>query len=348
MKAVRYAEPEHWQLADLPDPEPGPGEVRIRVRATGVCGTDVHLHHGEFGHVYPLVPGHEVVGEVDVAGASVPGIGAGDSSGNGLAAGDLVAVDNMVSCGTCAMCRQARPAFCASLRAMGVFEDGGFAEYLVVPAVNCHPAGDLGPDVAVLAEPTACALHGIDVLAPRPGCDALIFGAGPTGLILAQLLRAAGAARVTVAAPTAAKLELAAGWGAETVLASRAAPEQTAQQLRGLAPDGFDVVIDATGVPAVLEQCPPLTAVGGTVLVYGVTPEQAVWPVSPYDVFRRELTIKGSFSQAFSFDRALRMLRAGRVETDGMITHRFGLAGYGDALAAVAGDTSCLKAIIEP
>jgi D-arabinitol dehydrogenase (NADP+) len=153
---------------------------------------------------------------------------------------------------------------------------------------------------------------------------------------------------VTVAAPTAAKLELAAGWGAETVLASRATPGHTAEQLRERAPDGFDVVIDATGVPAVLEQCPALTAIGGTVLVYGVTPEQAVWPVSPYDVFRRELTIKGSFSQAFSFDRALRMLRAGRVKTDGMITHRFGLAGYGDALAAVASDPSCLKAIIEP
>ena len=338
MKAVRYAEPEHWELTDLPDPEPGPGEVRIRVRATGVCGTDVHLHHGEFGHVYPLVPGHEVIGEVDQAG---PGA-------EGLESGALVAVDNMVSCGTCAMCRQARPAFCVSLRAMGVFEDGGFAEYLNVPAVNCHPADDLGPDVAVLAEPTACALHGIDILAPKPGSDALIFGAGPTGLILAQLLSAAGAARVTVAAPTAAKLELAAGWGAETVQASRTAPEETARQLREKAPDGFDVVIDATGVPAVLAQCPPLTAIGGTILVYGVTPEQAVWPVSPYDVFRRELTIRGSFSQAFSFDRALRMLRAGRVRTDGMITHRFGLAGYGDALAAVSGDRSCLKAIIEP
>jgi D-arabinitol dehydrogenase (NADP+) len=339
VKAVRYAEPEHWELADLPDPEPGPGEVRIRVRATGVCGTDVHLHHGEFGHVYPLVPGHEVLGEVDR-------LGEGDAGG--LTTGQLVAVDNMVSCGTCAMCRQARPAFCASLRAMGVFEDGGFAEYLNVPAVNCHPADDLGPDVAVLAEPTACALHGIDILAPRPGTDALIFGSGPTGLILSQLLMAAGAARVTVAAPTAAKLELAAGWGAETVLASRATPGHTAELLRERAPDGFDVVIDATGVPAVLEQCPALTAIGGTVLVYGVTPEQAVWPVSPYDVFRRELTIKGSFSQAFSFDRALRMLRAGRVKTDGMITHRFGLAGYGDALAAVASDPSCLKAIIEP
>ena len=343
MKAVRYQQPERWQLCDLPEPVPGAGEVRVRVRATGVCGTDVHLHHGEFGHVYPLVPGHEVVGEVDQAGPGADGGAAG-----GLSAGDLVAVDNMVSCGTCAMCRQARPAFCAALRAMGVFEDGGFAEYLVVPVVNCHPAGDLGPDVAVLAEPTACALHGIDVLAPRAGCDALVFGAGPTGLILAQLLASAGAARVTVAAPTAAKLDLAAGWGAATVLASRAAPEHTAQQLRDLAPDGFDVVVDATGVPAVLAQCLPLTAVGGTVLVYGVTPEQAVWPVSPYDVFRRELTIKGSFSQAYSFDRALRMLRAGRVQTTGMITHRFGLAGYGDALAAVAGDSGCLKAVVEP
>jgi D-arabinitol dehydrogenase (NADP+) len=338
MKAVRYEEPERWRLADLPDPEPGRGEVRLRVRATGVCGTDVHLHHGEFGPVYPLVPGHEVVGEIDRAG---PGA-------DGVTAGDLVAVDNMVSCGTCPMCRRARPAFCRSLRAMGVFEAGGFAEFLVVPAVNCHPAGDLGLDTAVLAEPTACALHGIDVLAPRPGCDALVFGAGPTGLILAQLLAAAGAARVTVAAPTAAKLALAAGWGAGTVLAERATPEHTAERLRDLAPDGFDVVVDATGAPAVLAQCLPLTAVGGTVLVYGVTPERAVWPVSPYDVFRRELTIKGSFSQAYSFDRALRMLRTGRVRTDGMITHRFGLDGYGEALAAVAGDSGCLKAVVEP
>lgn len=218
----------------------------------------------------------------------------------------------------------------------------------MVPAVNCHPVGDLGLDTAVPAEPTACAMHGIDVLAPRPGCDALVFGAGPTGLILAQLLAGAGAARVTVAAPTAFKLELAAAFGAETVLAEREAPERTAARLRDLAPDGFDVVVDATGVPGVLAQCLPLTAIGGTVLVYGVTPENAVWPVSPYDVFRRELTIKGSFSQAYSFDRALRVLRAGRVRTTGMITHRFGLAGDGDAIAAVAGDPSCLKAIVEP
>ena len=79
-----------------------------------------------------------------------------------------------------------------------------------------------------------------------------------------------------------------------------------------------------------------------------MTPETASLAVSPYDVFRRELTIKGSFSQAFSFDRAMTLLRGGRVETDGMVTHQFGLAGYGAALAAVAGDTSCLKAIIEP
>jgi D-arabinitol dehydrogenase (NADP+) len=338
VKAVYYTAPRQWRLADLPDPQPGPGEVRLRVRATGVCGTDVHLHEGEFGPVYPLVPGHEVTGEIDTVGPEVTGV----------RPGELVALDNMISCGACPMCRRARPAFCRSLRAMGVFEAGGFAEYLTVPAANCHPAGDLGLETAVLAEPTACAMHGIDVLAPPPGCDALVFGAGPTGLIMAQLLAGAGAARVTVAAPTAFKLALAAAAGAQTVLADRAAPDRTARRLRELAPDGFDVIVDATGVPDVLAQCLPLAAVGGTVLVYGVTAENAVWPVSPYDVFRRELTIKGSFSQAFSFDRALRVLRAGRVRTEGMVTHRFGLDRYGDAIAAVAGDSGCLKAIIEP
>jgi D-arabinitol dehydrogenase (NADP+) len=338
VKAVYYDKPRDWRLADLPDPQPGPGEVRLRVRAAGVCGTDLHLHDGEFGHVYPLVPGHEIVGEVDLLG---PGV-------TGPAPGALVALDNMISCGGCALCRRAMPAHCTSLRAMGVFEAGGFAEYLVAPAANCHPAGDLGLDLAVLAEPTACAMHGLDVLAMRPGSDVLIFGAGPTGLLLTQLLLHAGAARVTVAAPTRFKLALAAGYGAGTVAIDRAAPEATRAALRKVAPDGFDVVVDATGAVEVLAMCVPLTAIGGTVLAYGVTAEDARLPISPYDVFRREITIKGSFSQAYSFDRALRALRSGRLDPAGIITHRFGLDDYGAALAAVRSDRSCLKAVLRP
>ncbi len=338
MKAVVYDEPRRFSVTDVPEPHAGPGEVRLRVLVAGVCGTDAHLHDGQFDPVYPLTPGHEIVGEVDEVGDGV----------TSLRAGQRVVLDNMQSCGTCSSCRRARPAFCRELVAQGVNAPGGFAQYIVAPAGKCHPADDLEPDVAVLTEPTACVMHGLDVLGLQPGSDVLVFGAGPTGLLLAQLLRHAGANRVTVAAPTAAKLEIAARHGAdETVLMDRERPAAATERLRELAPEGFDVVIDATGAVAVLEQCVPLTRDGGTVFVYGMADEADRLTVSPYEVFRRELVIKGSFSQAYSFDRALQALRTGRVSTDGIITHRFDLDEYADALAAVH-DRRCVKAVVRP
>jgi D-arabinitol dehydrogenase (NADP+) len=105
------------------------------------------------------------------------------------------------------------------------------------------------------------------------------------------------------------------------------------------------VVIDATGALAVLAETVALTRTGGTVFVYGMTAESASWAVPPYEIFRRELTIRSSFAQQFSFDRALASLRSGRVDTTGMVTHRFSLDQYADALAAVA-DSACVKAVM--
>jgi D-arabinitol dehydrogenase (NADP+) len=124
-------------------------------------------------------------------------------------------------------------------------------------------------------------------------------------------------------------------------------PEAAVARLRELAPEGFDVVIDATGAVGVLEICLPLTRDGGTVFVYGMTDENDRLTVSPYEVFRRELVIKGSFSQAYSFDRALQALRTGRVATEGIVTHTFALDDYADALAAL-GDRNCIKAVVRP
>ena len=338
MKAIVYDAPERWRHTDVPDPVPAAGEVTLRVVAAGVCGTDVHLHAGEFGPVYPLTPGHEIAGVVAEVGAGV----------TTLAPGELVALDNMIACGVCAQCRRARPQFCGDMRALGVTDPGGFAEFVVCAAGKCHGAGDLDPEVAAFAEPVACVVHGLDVLQLRPGSDVLVVGTGPTGLILAQLLRGAGASRVTVAGRTPFKLELAAAYGADEIVAMATADEQPAAAARKLAPDGFDVVIDATGSVDVLAGCASLLGIGGTLFVYGMAPEAARLAISPYDVFRRELTIKGSFSQAFSFDRALALLRAGRVSTSGMVTHRFGLRDYGAAIEAVAGDSSCLKALMQP
>jgi len=337
MKAIAYDRPGSFSLAEIPTPTPGPTDVLLKVIVAGVCGTDLHLHEGEFGPTYPLIPGHEIVGEVVERGPDV----------TGLDIGDRVTFDNTAACGHCDECRRARPAFCRHLVAQGVNAPGGFAEFVVASANRCFVVNDLDPEVAVFAEPVACVVHGLDVLHVEPGADVLLFGAGPTGLLLAQLLRTSGAGRVTIAAPTAAKLDVAAGHGVdETVLIERGADLST-ELLGRTGGVGFDVVIDATGAVPVLRHAIALTRTGGTVFVYGMAGETAELPILPYEVFRRELTIKGSFAQQFAFDRALGALRSGRIDTSGLITHRFTLEQYAEALDAVA-DSGCIKAVIRP
>jgi len=338
MKAIVYDQPGNFALTEIPTPTPGPDDVLIKVVVAGVCGTDLHLHDGEFGPTYPLVPGHEVCGEVVELGSQV----------TSLTVGDLVTFDNTNSCGHCAECRRARPGYCTTLLAQGVNAPGGFAEYVLASADRCFIVNDLDPEVAVFAEPTACVVHGLDVLAMSPGARVLLIGAGPTGLVLTQLLRASGAGYLVVAAPTQTKLDLALARGADRVVKiDRAHPSPAYSELADAAGDGFDYVIDATGAVSVLSETLALLRVGGTVFVYGMAAESAEWGIAPYDVFRRELTIKGSFAQQYSFDRALLALRNGRVNTDGMVTHRFGLDHYAEALAAVA-SSDCIKAVIRP
>ena len=327
-------------MRDVPAPEPGPGEVRLLVEMAGMCGTDLHIHDGGFFSSYPLTPGHEIVGHVDLLGDSV----------EHLSPGQLVAADNTVLCGHCSSCRRDEPLFCRNFYSLGVNGPGAFADFVIVHAEKCFAADDLSQTAAVMTEPTACAIHGMDVLDLRPGSDVLVFGAGPTGLVLAQLLVHGGAARVTVAAPTEFKLALARQYGVDaTVQIDRSDPQASLGALRDKAPDGYDVVVEATGATTVGELCLPLTHDGGTVLVYGMAEEKAVLPFHPYEVFRRELTVKGSFAQTHCFEHTpLAVLRSGHVRTEGIVTHEFHLENYESALSALANDPSCMKAAIVP
>lgn len=338
MKAIVYDKPGSFSLAEVPQPAPGVDDVLIKVLVAGVCGTDLHLHDGEFGPTYPLTPGHEIAGEVVELGSSV----------TTLKVGDLVTFDNTGSCGHCEECRRAKPEYCTTILAQGVNAPGGFAEYVIASANRCFVVNDLDPEIAVFAEPTACVVHGLDKLELAPGSKVLLIGAGPTGLVLTQLLRATGAGYLVVAAPSQHKLDIALERGADLIVKiDRADPTAAYARLKEVAGTGFDYVIDATGVVNVLDEALALLRVGGTVFVYGMTAESAEWTIAPYDVFRRELTIKGSFAQQFSFDRALLALRGGRVDTTGMVTHRFGLDQYAEALEAVA-SSECIKAVIRP
>ena len=163
----------------------------------GVCGTDLHIHNGDFNAAFPLIPGHELVGTVESIGSGVTRVKVGEQ----------VSVNPNVNCGLCDYCLGGNPIRCTALQGLGSNFPGFFADYVVVPERLVFSTEGLPIDTAVFTEPAACATHGLERLKIWPGSSALVFGAGPTGLLLAQLIKSGGAASVTVAAPTQFKLD---------------------------------------------------------------------------------------------------------------------------------------------
>jgi D-arabinitol dehydrogenase (NADP+) len=341
MKAVQYEAPKTWSVTDVPTPAAAPGQVRIQVRQVGVCGTDLHIHEGEFGAMFPLIPGHELVGVVDQLGDGV----------TRFRVGEQVTVNPNVYCAQCPYCLAGRLGQCEDMKGFGTNYPGFFAEYAIADHTLVFSTEGLPVETAVFSEPTSCAMHGLESLQMRPGGSALVLGAGPTGLLLAQLIASGGASSVTVAGPSQFKLDTAARLGVDrTVLITRDDQEANIAALTAASPhgDGYDAVVEATGSPSVGDICVPLTRRGGTVLVYGVTRDDDVVRFRPFDVFRREITIKGSFAEMTSFGAAIDALRGGRVRTDGIVTHRFSLDEYGQALDTLRNDPSAHKVVMVP
>lgn len=320
MKAVVVDRPGSVRVVERSVPSPAPGEVCIRVRACGICGTDVHVLHGQFPARYPIVPGHELGGEVVAVGAGV----------DGLKPGDRVAVDPNVSCGQCDMCRQGHPHFCRVFSGMGTMFDGGFAEYTCCPArLVWRIPDELSFEQAAFAEPLSCCIHGIDRLSPPAGSSALVIGGGAIGLLMSQLLLASGASTVVVVEPREERRRKAAELGARVVGDLDAAAEVT----RALgSPDGAHVVVECVGKANTVAGSIRYAARGAKVLWFGVAPPDMTVPVSPETIFRRELTIMGSFVNPNTFGRALSMLAAGRVEIDPLVSGRYSLEEASQAL----------------
>ncbi|MBW9110469.1 zinc-dependent alcohol dehydrogenase family protein [Microbacterium trichothecenolyticum] len=336
MKAVLYSGPGRFEIRELESARLEARDVRIRVELAGLCGTDLHVHDGEFGATFPLVPGHEVVGTIIEAGPQAT-----------IQLGTRVAIEVGTYCGTCRKCTTGRAAYCENLTAIGIQTHGGFAEEIVVPEWQCHPLDTMRLEHAAFIEPTACALHGLERMQLPAGASLLVIGAGPTGQLLALLAKRNGAASVTIAAPTSSKLDLARELGAdETVLIDRADPAAAIDDLLARKPDGFDGVIEASGSPVMLELAMRAVGIGGTVLVYGMAREADVARLSPYDIFARQLTIRGSYAQYLEFGKAIAYLKSGGLPVHRLITHRFALDQFSEALDALA-SSDCIKAIIQ-
>ncbi len=289
-----------------------------------MCGTDVHIAEGEFPPTpYPIVPGHEFAGEVVSVGDGV----------DDIAVGMQVAVDPSLFCGHCDYCRVQRGNLCRNWNAIGDTVDGAFAELVKAPARNAYelPEGT-SARTGALVEPLACAVHGARRLELGTGDSVLITGAGTMGLLLLQLLRHGGAADVTVVDRNERRLELARSLGA-------AAVDTEVGQAASAHRDGFDCVVDATGVPAVVQQGLDAVRRGGKLMVFGVAPEAARVEVSPFRIYNDEITLIGSMAVLYTFVQAIELLRAGTVQTEPLLTHTFPLDRFEDALAAMrAGD----------
>ncbi|MFI5782092.1 zinc-dependent alcohol dehydrogenase family protein [Nocardia sp. NPDC051570] len=315
MRALVIEKPGRFSVESVPDPTPGPTEAVVRVGAVGICGTDAHIVNGEFPPTpYPIVPGHEFAGEVVAVG--------GDAAG--VRVGDMVAVDPSLFCGRCHYCAIGRGNLCENWGAIGDTVDGAMAEYVAVPAANCHRLpGHLSAAHGALIEPLSCAVHGFDVLPRQLGSHYLIYGAGTMGLLMLQLATAAGAASVSVIDVNAGRLEVSRTLGADA--ASTSADELDR-------PEGWEIVIDCTGAIAAIEDGLARVRRGGTFQQFGVAAGDARAAVSPFRIYNDEITIVGSMAVLHSFGRAVDLLCEGVVDADTMITHDFPLDEFDEAL----------------
>lgn len=321
-------------------PEPGEGQVLVKVSACGVCGTDVHIYHGGKGSaevVPPVILGHEFSGHIVKLGSGVIG----------LEEGQLITVDPNIYCGKCRPCRQGQKQMCHHMRAVGVNMDGGFADYCLVPYAQCVPVPEgTDPELAALAEPLACCLHGIDRVGIRPGENVLVIGGGTIGQIMLQLARLAGAAKVVLSEPVEIRRELAVRLGADAAIdpLREDLPRRLSELLSR---DGADVVIECVGNPRTSAQAIDAAAGCGRVMLFGVPNPDAVLQTKMHPIFQKELTIMGSFVNPDTHSRAVALLSSGQLKLKELITHRFPVSQLEEAIKMQTG-TQSIKVLVKP
>jgi len=333
MKAVVFDAPGKARITQVSKPTVGEDEVLIAIKAAGVCGTDLHIYEGNFIGTYPVIPGHEFAGEVIDVGKEVKSV----------KPGDRVTVDPDIFCRKCSFCRENRENFCLDFKAYGVHFNGGFAEMASIKEENVYRIDGLSYVEGALVEPVGCGIHGIKQVGIDIGDHVLIFGSGPIGLILMQLCKNSGAATITVVDRYEEKLGIAKRLGATNILLAG-----DSEKLKDIRPEGFNVVIDATGSPSVVQSMFGYVRDRGRLLFFGVCPQNAKIEISPYEVYKRELKIYGTFSLLHTTIPAIDMIREKKVNTEALVSHRLPLGDFMKALEMMKDKSGSMKIVIEP
>ena len=329
MKAAIIPSPDNVEIMDVPVPEVSEHDVLVRIYSSGICGTDVHIFRGDYMGSYPIIPGHEFGGVVEAVGSAV----------SRIRVGDRVAIEPNIACDNCHACLNNRQNFCENWNGVGVTLPGGMAELVAVPEKAVFDIGDLPFPVAAFVEPLACVLHGVERARFRLGDRVLIVGAGPIGILLTKTILLQGAFEITQVDKNQDRLALAQASGATHVLSS----------LDSVTEDAFDVVVDATGVPSLMERTLGYARYGGTVLLFGVPPQQSTVTFPAFPIFRKGLTILSSFTSVRNSVQAVRLLQGGALDVSSLVSHTLPLQDLRTGLNLMeTGSDGALKIQISP
>jgi L-iditol 2-dehydrogenase len=342
--------PERLELRDVPVPAPGPGEILLRVGAATTCGTDLKVFQ-RGGHPRmlkaPTPFGHEMAG-------TVAAVGEGSSAWH---PGDRVVVANSASCGICEWCSRRRENLCSDLH----YLNGAFSEYLLVPRRFAERSiyrlpPEIPFEIAALAEPLACVLHGLEISSLERASSLVVYGGGPIGLLFVDVLAnspadfpAGGEHYIVLADPNPARLEAGAALGADVVIqVDRDGGEAARLCKTSRTGDGFDVAIEATGSPAAWQDALASVRPGGLVQLFGGCPPGTTVPLDTHRLHYSEITVKSAYHhRPATFERALTLLASGTLHPRLLLSAERPLAELEAALRSMR-RREALKVVIRP
>jgi 2-desacetyl-2-hydroxyethyl bacteriochlorophyllide A dehydrogenase len=316
MRAAVFYGRHDIRIEEMETPSPGPGQALVKVACCGICGFDLHIWEGDDIAVVkdrtaqnPRVLGHEYAGTVIKVGEGV----------TTCKVGDRVTVAPYAACGKCFFCRNGIENYCTDK----TLSSGAWAEYTVAPQAAVYGIpNDMPFELASLSEPLSCCLHAMDRAQIRGGSSVCIIGGGPIGLMLLALVKAGGASHVIVSEPVQVRRELAIKLGADIVVnpVEQDLSEIVSSKTRGV---GVDYTFEAVGKASAVLDAVDVVRNSGTIVIVGVAIREDTMQLSPFEIYSRELSITGSFSRSYAFDRTIRLLPS--LNLDPLITQKLGL-----------------------
>jgi len=336
MRAAVFYETRDLRVSEIDMPRLIEGHVLLQVEYCGICGTDNLIYNGQCYANTPLILGHEYSGIIIETGKNV----------NKYKPGMRVVVDPNIFCGKCSYCRKGKVHLCDSLISLGVIKNGGFATHSIVPESNIYECNnDINLDIWAMVEPLACCIHGIGKTGISAGDVVLIFGAGLIGNMMIQLARISGASIIIVSDPLEKRRQYAKQSGADFIIDPLTSDIKDA--IQDISAGGADIIIDCSGSGEAQANSLDLVKKGGVILFFGCSPEERRIDLSPFKIFRNEVSIIGSINNPFCHERAIRLIASKTVALGHLITHRFELNKIKEAFN-IFGNADTLKIMITP